>query len=256
VIAVDGGALPSGQQPFDRDRRNRILARLLPEADAVLGTERLCRVCADVTAVSGAGIMLLSDDLPRGSLCTTDPVSARIEELQYTLGEGPCVDAYRQGRPVLEPDLAEPALPRWVAFAAAAIGLGVRAMFGFPMQVGSVRLGALNLYSDRRGSLSEDQHADAMVMADIAAEAVLVMQSDAPPGTIGAELQAGADFRYVVHQASGMVSAQLEVPLGRALILLRAYAFSHDRRLTSVAEDVVGRRLRFDDRGDDAASGR
>jgi hypothetical protein len=230
------------------DRRYRILARLVPGPDAALGTERLCQVCADVTAVSGAGIMLMSDDLPQGSLCTADAVSSRIEELQYTLGEGPCVDAYRQSRPVLEPDLADPALPRWVAFAPAAIALGVRAMFGFPLHVGSVRLGALTLYSDRRGPLSEDQHADALVMADIAAEAVLVMQSEAPPGAIGAELLAGADFQYVVHQASGMVSAQLEVPIARALILLRSHAFSHDQRLTQVAEDVVGRRLRFDDR--------
>jgi hypothetical protein len=252
VIAVDGGALPN-EVPVDR--RFRILARLVPEPDAVLGTERLCQVCADVTEVSGAGIMLMSDDLPRGSLCTTDPVSARIEELQYMLGEGPCVDAYRQDRPVLEPDLAAPVLPRWVAFAPAAVAIGVRAMFGFPLHVGSVRIGALNLYSDRRGTLGEDQHADALVMADIAAEAVLVMQSEAPPGAIGAELQAGADFQYVVHQATGMVSAQLGVPLGRALILLRAHAFSHDRRLTQVAEDVVGRRLRFNDRGADAVWG-
>jgi hypothetical protein len=230
------------------ERRLRILARLSAGADTDLGTQRLCQVCAEVTGVSGAGIMLTSGDVPRGSLCTTNEVSARIEELQYTLGEGPCVDAYRQDRPVLESDLADPATQRWFGFAAAAVEAGVRAIFGFPLQVGSVRFGALNLYCDRPGPLSDEQHADALVMADVAAQAVLVMQAGAPPGAVAAVLEAGADFQYVVHQASGMVSAQLDVGVGQALIRLRAYAFGRDRPLADVAADVVGRRLRFDDR--------
>jgi hypothetical protein len=230
------------------ERRLRILARLSAGADTDLGTQRLCRVCAEVTNVSGAGIMLMSGDVPRGSLCTTNEVSARIEELQYTLGEGPCVDAYHQDRPVLEPDLADPATQRWFGFAAAAVEAGVRAIFGFPLEVGSVRLGALNLYCDRPGPLSDEQHADALVMADVAAQAVLVMQAGAPPGAVAAELEAGADFQYVVHQASGMVSVQLDVGVGQALIRLRAYSFGSDRPLAEVAADVVGRRLRFDDR--------
>jgi hypothetical protein len=86
-------------------------------------------------------------------------------------------------------------------------------------------------------------------MADIAAQAVLVLQADAPPGMLAGELEAGADFQYVVHQASGMVAAQLEVSVGQALIRLRAYAFGNDRSLTEVAQDVVARKLRFDARG-------
>jgi GAF domain-containing protein len=231
-----------------RDRRLRILAQLSAGADTEPGAGRLGRVCAAVTAVSGAGIMLMSGDGPRGSLCTTNQVSARIEELQYTLGEGPCLDAYHQDRPVLEPDLADPATPRWFGFAGPAVEAGVRAVFGFPLQVGSVRLGALNLYCDRPGPLSDEQYADALVMADVAAQAVLVMQAGAPPGALAAKLEAGADFQYVVHQASGMVSAQLDASVGHALIRLRAYAFGHDRRLVHVADDVVSRRLRFDAR--------
>lgn len=85
-------------------------------------------------------------------------------------------------------------------------------------------------------------------MADVAAQALLVMQTNAPPGRIAVELEAGGDFQYVVHQASGMVSAQLEVTVGQALVRLRAYAFGNDRRLTEVAEAVVARTLRFDHR--------
>ena len=230
-------------------RRLRILARLVGGGTPELETERLCEVCADVTGTSGAGIMLMSGDVPRGSVCTTNKVSVLVEQLQYTLGEGPCVDAYHQDRPVLEPDLAHPSTPRWLAFTGPAIEAGVRAIFGFPLRVGAVRLGALNLYCDQPGPLTDDQHADALVVADVAARAVLVLQANAPPGKLAAELEAGADFHYVVHQASGMVAAQLDVSVGQALIGLRAYAFGHDRPLAEVAKDVVARNLRFDSRG-------
>ncbi len=196
--------------------------------------------------MTGAGIMLMSGDLRVGSVCSSNSVSALIEELQYSLGEGPCMDAYKHERPVLEPDLAEPAVPRWVAFSPLAVRAGARAVFGFPMQVGAVRLGALNLYRDERGGLSDDQHADALVMADLAATEVLATQAHAPPGALAAELESGADLRLVVHQASGMVAVQLGVRVTEALIRLRSYAFTHDRLLTDVARDVVARRLRFE----------
>jgi hypothetical protein len=230
-------------------RRVRILKRLAGDG-AGLDAARLCDVAADVTRMTGAGIMLMSGDTPRGSICTTDSVSDVIEQLQYELGEGPCVDAYRTDRPTLEPDLADPAKPRWPAFSGPALDAGARAVFGFPLQVGAVRLGALNLYRDRSGPLDDDQHADAMVMADVAAQAVLVLQADAAPGTLAAELEAGAHLQYVVHQASGMVAAQLDVSVGVGLIRLRAHAFGNDRPLLAVAEDVVARRLRFDAAGE------
>jgi hypothetical protein len=185
------------------ERRLRILAQLVGSGAPELDSERLCEVCADATGMSGAGIMLMSGDVPRGSVGSTDEVSAAIEELQFDLGEGPCVDAYQQDQPVLEPDLADPATPRWVGFTGPAVEAGARAIFGFPLQVGAVRLGALNLYCSQPGPLTDDQHADALVMADVAAQALLVMQSNAPPGKLAAELEAGSDFQYVVHQASG-----------------------------------------------------
>ena len=130
-----------------------------------------------------------------GSACTTGEVSALIEDLQYTLGEGPCVDAYRLDRPVLEPDLADPAGAEMAGLQPARRSTaGVRAVFGFPLSVGAVRLGALNLYSDRPGRLTDDQHADALVMADVAAEAVLAMQAGASAGALAAELEAGLEL--------------------------------------------------------------
>lgn len=230
------------------DRLTRILTELAA-AGASSGPRALCEVAAGVTALSGAGIMLLGAERPQGSLCTTDEVARLIEELQYTLGEGPCVDAHNSGRSVVEPDLATPAVPRWQAFAPAAVEGGVRAVFGFPIRVGVARLGALNLYRGRPGPLSEDQHADALVMADVAARAILDMQAEAPAGAVAAEIGAEANFRFVVHQAAGMVSVQLEVSIGEALVRLRAHAFRTDRLLADVAQGVVDRQLRLADAG-------
>jgi GAF domain-containing protein len=182
------------------------------------------------------------------AVCATNDVSALVEELQYTLGEGPCLDAFEQDQPVLEPDLAEPATARWLAFTGPAVEAGVRSIFGFPMRVAGHRLGAIDLYRDRPGALSDDQHAYALALADVAARALLSMQAAAPPGELSAEL-AGADSRWAVHQAAGMVSVQLGVTIGDALARLRAHAFANDRALSAVAEAVVNRQLRFDDEG-------
>ncbi len=189
--------------------------------------------------------MLMSGDIARGSLCTTNEVSNLIEELQYTLGEGPCIDAYHEDRVVTEPDLAHPSVPRWFAFSPEALRAGVGAVFAFPLQVGTVRLGALDLYVDKPGALSDGQHADAMVMADVIASWVLAVQADAPAGAVAAELERDADFHFVVHNAAGIVSVQLGISVGEALIRLRAYAFSNGRLVRDVAEDVVARKLRL-----------
>lgn len=188
----------------------------------------------------------MSGDIPRGSLCATDAVSHLIEDLQYTLGEGPCVDAYLQDRVVAEPDLAEPMTRRWHAFTPPALQAGVRAIFGFPLRVGTVRLGALNLYRDRPSSLTAEQHADALVIADVTARWVLEAQAGAPPDGVAAELELGADFHFAVHNAAGMVSVQLGISVTEALIRLRAFAFSNDRLLADVAQDVIARRVRLE----------
>ena len=209
-------------------------------------TERgLCEACAGIAGVTGAGVMLMSGDVQRGSLSASDEVSHLIEELQYTLGEGPCVDACRQGQAVAEPDLADPLTARWLAFSPAALRAGVRAVFGFPLQVGAARLGALNLYRDRPGPLSGEQHADALVLASVTARWVLESQVGAAAGGLGAELEAAAELHFAVHNAAGIVSVQEDISVADALIRLRAFAFSADRRLSDVARDVIARRLRL-----------
>jgi len=195
--------------------------------------------------VNGAGVMLMSGDIPCGSLGASDEVSKLIEDLQYTLGEGPCVDAYQLDAAVAEPDLADPGARRWLAFTPPALDAGVRAVFGFPLRTGSVRLGALNLYRDQPGPLSADQHADALVVADVTARWVLEAQAGAPPGAVAKEVESGADFHFAVHNAAGVVSVQEDVSVTEALIRLRAFAFSNNRPLTDVARDIIAHTIRL-----------
>src|SRR5258708_17926356 len=112
------------------ERLLRILGLLGAGGETEVAPARLCEVCAEAVVMTGAGVMLMSGDLPRGAVCSSDEVSALIEELQYTLGEGPCVDAYHHDRPALEPDPAQPAVVRWIAFADPAVAAGARAVFG------------------------------------------------------------------------------------------------------------------------------
>ena len=108
-----------------------------------------------------------------------------------------------------------------------------------------------NLYRDRPGPLTDDQHADAVVMGVVAARSIISMQADAAPGALAPGLEATGNFRFVVHQAAGMIAVQLAVPVPEALLRLRARAFSTGRVISDVAADVVARRLRFEPSDED-----
>ncbi len=240
-------AIDTGKRGADmaRDRLARILSAVTTDSGA-WSSDWLRAACPEIVGVSGAGVMLMSDDVPRGSLGVTDEVSQLIEDLQYTLGEGPCVDAYRQDAVVAEPDLARPASFRWPAFTPPALRGGVRAVFGFPLRVGTVRLGALNLYRSEPGPLTGEQRADALVVADVAARMVLTAQAAAPADVVAADLEASADFHFSVHNAAGIVSVQRGISVSEALVLLRAYAFSKDMLLADVARAVIAHTLRLE----------
>jgi hypothetical protein len=107
-------------------------------------------------------------------------------------------------------------------------------------------IGALNLYHDHPGALTDNQVADALVVATFASRSVLAWQADAPPGTLAWQLERAPQHKVEVHQASGRISVQVGVSLEDALVLLRAYAFSHDRPIIDVAADVAAGRLRLD----------
>jgi hypothetical protein len=175
----------------------------------------------------------------------TQGVSARLDELQFTLGEGPGVDAEASGELVLESDLAAVPVQRWPVFTPAALELGVRAVFAVPLQIGAICVGVLLAQRDTPGSLAGEPLTDLLVFAGAATEALLgTTEAGSEPQWL-AERPSG--YRAEVHQAAGMISVQLGVGQAEALIRLRAYAFGHRRALAEVAADVVARRMRFDD---------
>jgi hypothetical protein len=221
---------------------------------AVVGTEpltlpliplRLCEIGAERLAAQGVGVALISSPESRSLLSGSGPLAGLVEDLQFSLGEGPCLDAFNDGAPAMAPDLNDGGLSRWPAFAPAALEAGVRAVFAFPLRVGAARFGVLDIVRTNTGTLAVDEVADALALADIATETVLRIQADCADdyvadglGDIGAE-------RVVLHQATGMVSAQAEIAIPEALARLRAYAYTSDRRMYDVASDVVARRLSF-----------
>jgi hypothetical protein len=176
-----------------------------------------------------------------------------VEQLQFLLGEGPCRDAYAGAGPVLVEDLRAPVWQqRWPAFAPAAVQAGVQAVFALPLCVGDTRVGVLDLYRETVGGLTEQTLSDALIMADAVTE-LLLAESVADGDDDNPMLADGREYllqRATVHQATGMVSVQLGVPVEDALARLRAHAFAAGRELDEVAADVLARRLRFNDLDD------
>lgn len=226
-------------------RLHQLLAQVAKAGEEPL-LARLSHASADVLVVEAAGIMLVSRDGFYGSGSTEGGLSAPLEDLQCTLGEGPGVDAYREHRAVLEPDLAHPRVPRWLAFADAALDVGARAVFGFPLHAGAAYFGALSLYCAHPRTLSDEQHDDALLVAGIVGHAVLIAQAGAVNGELVGELAASCNLRLVVHQAAGVTAAQLRIDVEEALLRLRAYAFAHERCLANVAAEVVAHGLRLE----------
>jgi ANTAR domain len=210
---------------------------------------RLCAACADALPVNGVGLAFMSDGGPIATIAATDGPARRVEDLQLVMGEGPCLEASQSGRPVLQPDLGSTAPARWPLFGPAVLRAGIAAIFAFPLQVGAIRLGVLDLYRDTPGMLSVGELNEALAYADAATEIILYLQGEMPGGRLHPELSEAFAYNPVIHQATGMISAQAGVNIGEALLLLRARAYASERKLTEIAQDVTARRLRWDSAG-------
>src|SRR4051812_46972955 len=208
--------------------------------DGVEPPKSLVRLCARSLPVSGVGLALMTDDGPAGTVAASDGGALELEELQFTLGQGPCVDASRTGRPVLVPDLASTSSRTWPQFGAGADAAGLRAVFAFPLQIGGIRLGVLDLYRDTAGQLSRADLADALTYADAATQLLLDLQAqDTAQGLPPPHALAVLDDRAEVHQATGVVSVRAGVSLAQALALLRARAYTEGRPIGDLARDVL-----------------
>ncbi|MCD2195565.1 GAF domain-containing protein [Actinomycetospora endophytica] len=241
----------------DLDRLDRALVAAV-RAGTPDSSLKVCRACVSWLPMTGVAITIMSElQGAQEPVCATDPGAARIDELQFSLGDGPCVESFTTGRAVLVDDIAAPAEGRWPMFAAAASAAGARGLYVFPLHVGASRIGVLDCYRNTPGPLAVDELAGALRAADAAVWTLLDQGergTDADDGTAGNE---GAEgwfaghglARAEVHQATGMLCAQAGVPPPAALARLRAAAFTQERPITAIAGDVLARRLRLDPDG-------
>jgi hypothetical protein len=221
----------------DGPQRTKALSCATAHAVAVLGVDGLCAGLG----TGPAGIVMA---------WSHGVVSVELEELQFTLGEGPGPDA-STGIPVLIPDLAD-TRGRWPALVPAALALGVRAMFALPLRMGTANVGTLTAHRATPGPLAEGAVTDLLALADAVTVLMLHQQyssvglpslgnSPRPPG-----LAPRATYRPEVHQAASLISTQLGVSQSEALVRLRAHAYAEAQPISELAAQVVARRLHFD----------
>ncbi|GGR71032.1 hypothetical protein GCM10010252_06620 [Streptomyces aureoverticillatus] len=208
--------------------------------------------CADMLGLDGLGLLLAPGESPGELVQSFGEHTLALEDLQQVQGHGPTLAAARHGTLMLLPDVADTATfagDRWPGLPGAIEALGVRAVFSFPLRIGVVALGALTGHRVRPGPMSTDQLTDAFGLADTIAQIVIATAAHAElPGTSLLD-DPGLHFAEV-HQATGMLAAQLETDCDHALIRLRGHAFSEGRPLLDVARDVLARRLDLEGDGD------
>jgi hypothetical protein len=205
----------------------------------------LCRPFVERLSVTGASISVIGRRMRRMTVCSSDRVAARLEGLQFDLGEGPQWEVMKTGIPVLSADLSPQATAGWPVFGDAAARLGAAALFAFPLAIGAVTVGVINLYRTTPGALDVRMIALARSLTDQVAgaavkAAICSAEADDDPEDAGT-----ATMRREVHQATGMILAQLELSATEAFSLLRGHAFASSRTMEDVATDVVARRLDF-----------
>jgi len=209
----------------------------------------LCRPFLAIAPVTGVSVSVLAGSSGQSTVCSSDATSALLDEMQFDLGEGPCWQALSTRLPVLAPRVRVDENLVWPIFAQTLRSdprnKNVQAIYAFPLVVGSLDIGAVDLYSTKQGDLTSSQVTQVLELAGLTAWQVLRrILSDGAHGVEG-EDPTGAGSRREVHQATGMVLAQMRISAADAVLLLSAHAFSTGRSMREVASDVVARRIDF-----------
>ncbi|WP_320778197.1 GAF and ANTAR domain-containing protein [Streptomyces sp. CRN 30] len=204
-------------------------------------------LCARVLGVDGVAVSLLPDGKGSEPVWATPGTGLRLEDLQFTLGQGPGIDTVASGSHTLEPDLDRVDPDRWPALLPELRTLRVRAVFCFPLLIGRVCLGVLTLHRRAPGPLDDTEMDDALIL--VGALVSMVLSNSPGQADLATSDDPSVLYRAAVHQATGMVSVQAGVPLPQALLLLRAHAYRYGRPVLDIAEDVVARRVHFRNSG-------
>ena len=216
--------------------------------DAVSADSVSAEAVLAISSVAGASISTLGGLLGSETLSASDEIIARVDEIQFDLGEGPCWDAMSTGRPVLEPDLRHRTGASWPAFMRELTHGEVAALFAIPLSVGPLRLGAIDMYDVRPRSLDEGELRRAVALAAEVSRTVL-RQAIEQSGLEEVPAPSRPLSRRRIHQATGFVIAQLDVSAADAELLIQARAFAEGRSMLEVADEILTRRRRFTVRG-------
>lgn len=228
--------------------RNQFAAALEGAPTPLAAADRLCTACVELLDVDGASISLIAEGKTQGTFGSSGKLSRILDELQFTYGEGPCLDAVAQRRPILAEDLDGPGEDRWPALAQAILGHGIRAVYALPVAVANTPIGALDLFRRSSGPLDKPAMTGGLWAAGLAALPLLdLMTSDvdwdqAASGGGGWEQLASLE-RVEVYQATGMIIGALNVTPADALVRLRAHAIAHGLTASEVAYRILNRQL-------------
>jgi hypothetical protein len=220
----------------------------LGETRGVEAADRLCQTCVELIDVDAAALSLVFDGANIGTVGASDAQARVYDEMQFVVGEGPCLDSVAHRAPVLVADLADATEQRWPAYGPMMIAHEIRGVCAIPVVVAGEYVGALDLFRIAPGDPSREQLAGMMVAAELAQLPLLDLLSDdlqagfSDPGSNAWE-DLNALSRSEVGQATGMLMAQLGLNATSALARLRAYAYASGRSATSVARDIIDRRL-------------
>jgi hypothetical protein len=228
--------------------------QLLAAVDGRRGGEaadRLCEACVALFDIDAAAISLVFDGANSGTLGSSSALARTYDELQFTLGEGPCLESVANRTPVLIADLAAPDDPRWPIYGPAMLSHHIRGVFAVPVLVAGEHIGALDFFRAQPGDLEGEYFAGAIAAAEIAGvpmldllDADLMAAANDPSSNAWAELHDLS--RAEVSQATGMLVAQLGVEPAEALVRLRAHAYATGRSSTDVARDILERHLKLE----------
>lgn len=228
--------------PVTGDRMAEVLRMLRAYAGADDGVAIVVAGAAALAA-DGVAVSLAAGPGSGEVLWCSGEISRRFEDLQTTVGQGPGPDCLAAGVPVRVADLSQVRPGRWPALTAEVSEQEARAVFCFPLRLGAIALGVLTVVLSAPGRLTAGQNDDAVALAAALTAYLLARGAPVLPRDDGDALPFLQ--HAAVHQATGMVSVQLSVSLGEALLRLRAHAYGSGRTLTDTARDIVARRLRL-----------
>ncbi len=222
-----------------------------PDGRPVPSSGSLCAAFVDDLGVSGASISVVSYGGRQSSVCSSDATAARAEALQFQLGEGPHWDALSSRAPVIATDLNDATEERWPMLVDGVRGLGIQSIFAFPMLMGAALVGVVGLYSTTPRSVDKEFITMASLRAGRVAMGAVQRALHSATDPVSEESPMAPALRREVHQATGMIIAQLDVSATAAFARLQGHAFVTERPIEDIAHEVVMGRLAFDDLPDD-----